>query len=182
MTPVPGSVVRTRRRRRAAAVGSVGDDDHARVDRVPDADPAAVVERDPGRAGRRVEQRVQDRPVRDRVRAVAHALGLAVGRRDGARVQVVAADDDRRLELPAGDELVEEKPRAVPLAVAEPADPGRQALERDALLGQRQPARSPASCGKSSSRARSVTRMSSGSPESAAQRNGPLPSQKSGRM
>ena len=33
-----------------------------------------------------------------------------------------------------------------------------------------------------SSAARSVTRMSSGSPESAAQRNGPLPSQNSGRM
>ena len=36
--------------------------------------------------------------------------------------------------------------------------------------------------GKRSSTARSVAAMSLGSPESAAQRNGPLPSQNSGRM
>ena len=41
---------------------------------------------------------------------------------------------------------------------------------------------SPASSGNSSSTARSVRRMSAGSPESAAHRNGPRPSQNWGRM
>ena len=42
--------------------------------------------------------------------------------------------------------------------------------------------RSCSSSGNSSRIARSVAAMSAGSPDSAAQRNGPLPSQKSGRM
>ena len=43
-----------------------------------------------------VDQRVEQRPVGDRVGAVEHRLGLAVGRGDRAAVEVVAADDDRR--------------------------------------------------------------------------------------
>ena len=121
-------------------VGAVGDDDHARVDRVADADAAAVVDADPGRAGGDVQQRVQDRPVGDRVGAVLHRLGLAVGRRDRAGVEVVAADDDRRLDLAAADELVDREPGPGAIAVAEPADPRGQPLERDALGRQRQPA------------------------------------------
>ena len=54
-------------------VGAVGDDDHAGVDRVADAHAAAVVEAHPAGAGRGVEQRVEDRPVGDRVAAVLHA-------------------------------------------------------------------------------------------------------------
>ena len=42
--------------------------------------------------------------------------------------------------------------------------------------------RSRSLSGNSSRIARSVAAMSAGSPDSAAQRNGPLPSQKSGRM
>ena len=41
-------------------------------------------------------QRVEQRPVGDRVGAVAHRLGLALGRGDRARVEVVAPDHDRR--------------------------------------------------------------------------------------
>src|SRR5207249_253605 len=46
---------------------SVGDDDHARVDRVADADATAVMHRDPARTCRGVHERVEDRPVRDRI-------------------------------------------------------------------------------------------------------------------
>jgi hypothetical protein len=42
---------------------AVGEHDHAGVDRVADPDAAAVVDADPGRARRRVQERVQDRPV-----------------------------------------------------------------------------------------------------------------------
>src|SRR5690242_12274104 len=66
---------------RVGVRAAVGHDDQPRVDRVADADAAAVVHADPRRAGRAVEERVQDRPVGDRVAAVLHALRLAIRRR-----------------------------------------------------------------------------------------------------
>ena len=77
-TPMPGIGREHALEPLGRRVGPVGDDDHARVDRVADPDPAAVVDAHPGRARRDVDERVQDRPVRDRVGAVAHRLGLAV--------------------------------------------------------------------------------------------------------
>ena len=68
-----------------------------------------------------------------------------------------------------------------PLAVAEPADPRRQALEGDPLLGHGDPAAQRLIVGEEPGRP-AVRRMSSGSPDRATQRKGPLPSQKSGRM
>ena len=95
---------------------------------------------------------------------------------------MVAADDDRRGNLAAADHLVEAQPEAMTLAVAEPADPRRQALEGDPLAGQGDPPVQASSSGNSSSTARSVAAMSAGSPDRATHRNGPLPSQNSGRM
>src|SRR5262245_27076843 len=101
---------------------SVGDDDLARVQRVADADAAAVMERDPRRAARAVEHRVEDRPVRDRIGAVLHLLRLAERRRDAAGVEMVAPDDDRRRDVALGDEVVERDAELRALALAEPAD------------------------------------------------------------
>ena len=56
---------------------------------------------------------------------------------------MVAADHDRRGDVAAADHLVEAQPEPVALAVAEPADPRRQALERDPLAGQADPAGQP---------------------------------------
>ena len=103
-------------------------------------DAASVMDGDPGRARRRVEQGVQDRPVGDGVALVPHCLRLAVRRGDRARVEMVAAKDHRRLQLPGLDHAVDENAQAVPLAVTEPADAGRQALEVDLLPGQGDPA------------------------------------------
>ena len=125
---------------RGGRIRAVRDDDHARVHRIADPDSAAMVDRDPRRAGGRVQHRVQERPVRDRVAAVAHRLRLAVRRGDRPAVEVVATDHDRRLHAPAPHELVERETRLRALAVAEPADPRRQPLERDALAGERDPA------------------------------------------
>ena len=47
--------------------GSIGYDHLTRVDRVADADATAMMYADPRRAARGVEQRVQDRPVRNRI-------------------------------------------------------------------------------------------------------------------
>ncbi len=164
-------------------VGAVGDDDHARVDRVADPDAAAVVDADPGRSCGRVEQRVEDRPVGDRVGAVSHRLRLAVRRRDGAGVEMVASDRDGCPNPPRADEVVDREPGTRTIAVAEPADPRGQPLEGDALRAPRRATvwRS-ASPGKSSRSAASIAAMSAGSPDSAAQRKGPMPRQKSGRI
>jgi hypothetical protein len=119
---------------------AVGDDDLAGVEAVADAHAAAVVVADPGRAADGVDQRVEDGPVGDGVGAVAHALRLAVGAGHRPGVQMVAADDDGRFDGPAGHQFVEQQPGLGPLAVAQPADAGRQALEMHLLLGHANPA------------------------------------------
>ena len=72
-----------------------------------------------------VEQRVQDRPVGDAVGAVEHALGLAHGRGDRARVEVVARERDRARDAAARDRVVDEQAELAAVAVAEPADARR---------------------------------------------------------
>src|ERR1700751_4004775 len=118
---------------------SVADDDEARVLRVTHADATAVMDRYPGGAACRVEERVQQWPVGDRIGAIAHGLGLAVGTCDRARVEMIAADDDRRLELTASHHLVERESEAVPVTEPHPADTRRQALELDALARHVEP-------------------------------------------
>src|SRR5690606_5365615 len=126
-----------------AAVGgfaAVADDHHTGVLRVAHAHAAAVVQADPGRAAGDVEHGVEQRPVADRVAAVAHGLGLAVGTGDAAGIQMVATDHHRRLELALAHHLVERQAQAVALAQPDPADARRQALEADPLGGHVQPA------------------------------------------
>src|SRR3954463_14559522 len=53
---------------------------------------------------------------------------------------MIAADDDRRLQLAAAHHLVEREPGLVALAQAEPADAGRQSLKLDLLRGEVEPA------------------------------------------
>ncbi len=52
---------------------------------------------------------------------------------------MIAPDDDRGTDGTGPDELVEGQPGPSPLAVPEPADPGGQPLERDPLVGHRDP-------------------------------------------
>ena len=87
-----------------------------------------------------VDQRVEQRPIRDGVGAVAHGFGFAERRSHGAGIQMIAANHDRRLELAAAHQAVHRQAKLGPLAVAQPADARRQALEADAPAGQRQPA------------------------------------------
>ena len=160
---MPGSQVSTRSSFSSASLRAVGDDHHAGVQRVADADAAAMVHRHPGGAARRIEQRIQDRPVGNRVAAVAHAFGLAIRRRHRAGVEMIAADHDRRLDAALAHQLVDAQAEARALAVAEPQDPRRQSLERDALAREPDPP-APATRRDAniSSAASSVTRMSSG--------------------
>ena len=53
---------------------------------------------------------------------------------------MVAADNDRCRDLALLDQVVEHRSGLVSFAIAEPADAGRQALKRNPLLGQFDPA------------------------------------------
>ena len=52
---------------------------------------------------------------------------------------MIAADHDGRRDAAGADELVDREPRPRAVAVAEPADPRREALERDLLGRHREP-------------------------------------------
>ena len=73
-------------------------------------------------------------------RAVFHAFGFAEGRRDGAAVEVIAADHDRRFDLAFLHQIVHRQAELGALAVAEPADARGQSLELDALAREIDPA------------------------------------------
>ncbi len=125
-------------------------------------------------AARRIQQRIQDGPIGNRVAAVEHPFGLPVRRRHRAGIEMVAADDDRRPDLAFADELVDAQAERARLAVAEPQNACGQPLERHARAREVNQRTRASSCPNISSAASSVTRMSSGSPESATQRNGTL--------
>ena len=63
-------------------IRAVADDDHAGMLRIAHADAAAMMQRNPGGAARRVEQCIEQGPVGDRIRSVEHRFRLAVGRSD----------------------------------------------------------------------------------------------------
>ena len=111
--------------------GAVANDDHAGVLRIAHADAAAVMQRNPGAARGAVEQRVEQRPIGDGVGAVLHRLRLTIGRGDRARIEMIAADDDRRLQFAALNHLVEREAQAMAIAEAHPTDARRQPLEMD---------------------------------------------------
>jgi hypothetical protein len=102
------------------------------------------------------------------------ALGLPVGRRDRAAVEVVAPDDDGRVNRPSATISLNRSP-----AGRVRRSPSQQMRAGSPWNATRSPARriqraSDSFSGKRSRMARSVAAMSAGSPDSAAQRNGPL--------
>ena len=119
--------------------GSVGDNHHAGMLRIADPDAAAVMQRDPRRPAGTVEQRIEQRPVGHRIRAVAHRFGFAVRARNRAAVEMIAADDDRRLQFAARHHFIERQAQPVAIAKADPADPRRQPLELDPRPGHVEP-------------------------------------------
>jgi hypothetical protein len=85
-------------------------------------------------------------------------------------------------DLTGGDQFVEGESGLVALAVAEPADPRGQPLEGHALLRLGDPTAQCVVLGEEVEHGLVGTRdVLRGSPDSAAHRKGPLPSQKSGR-
>ena len=122
-------------------VGAVGDDDHARVDRVADPDAAAVVDADPRRARRHVERaRSGSASRRSRRSRRASPRSRGTARRPSPESRWSRPITTGAFTAPAADELVDREPRLRAVAVAEPADPRGQALERDPLGRKLEPA------------------------------------------
>src|SRR5258706_13350612 len=107
--------------------------------RITHANAATMMNRAPGPAAGGVQQRIEQRPVGPRIRAVAHRLGFGIGTGDRTGVEVVAADHDGSTELAPGHHLIEGQAEAMPVAQADPADARRQPLELDALGGHVEP-------------------------------------------
>ena len=120
-------------------LGAVADDDHTGVLRIAHADAAAMVQRNPGRTTGDVEHGVEQRPVADRIAAVLHRFGLAIGAGHAARIEMIATDHDRSLQFATAHHFVEGQAELVALAETDPADACRQALEADALARHVEP-------------------------------------------
>src|SRR5689334_15722093 len=103
------------------------------MQRIADAHATAMMKRNPARAARRVQQRVQDGPIGDCIRSVFHRFSFAKWRRYGSGVEMIAADCDRRFEIAALHEIVDGFAHLGTLAVTEPADARRQSLEVNAI-------------------------------------------------
>src|ERR1700690_752888 len=108
--------------------------------RVADAYATAVVNRNPACAACCVEQCIEQRPIGDGVGSIAHFFRLAVGRSNGAAIEMVAANDDGRFQFTARDEVVDCEAEFVAFAIAEPANARGKSLETDSFLRQLDPA------------------------------------------
>src|SRR5690606_1805975 len=126
---IPQHALDTARRILAA----VAYNHHAGMLREAHPNPAAMVQRNPGSSGSRVQQRVEQRPVGYGIGAVLHRFRLAVGRSNRARIEMIPADHYRRLQLSLGHHLVEGEAETMAVAQPDPADTSRKTLERDAF-------------------------------------------------
>ncbi len=120
----------------AGAVGDHGDAGASHVTGI-----AATAGMDGHEIGLRGTHRhgVEQRPVGDGVRAVAHALGHDVGMRHRPGIQMIAGKGNRPRQHALADHVVDGDRERRAFAVAEPGDPRRQAFERNVLARQRDP-------------------------------------------
>src|SRR5688500_7089876 len=75
----------------------------SRVQRVANANSAAMMKRNPTRATRSVQQSIQDGPVSDCIRSVFHSFGFAKRRSNGTGVEMIAPNCDWRLQVASFD-------------------------------------------------------------------------------
>src|SRR5262249_28806970 len=119
---------------------TIGHGDLPSMQRVTNAHTATIVNGNPRCPRGCVQHRIQQRPVSNCIAAVSHALGLAEWRSNGAAVEVIAPNHDRRLDLSLLDQIIHRESELSPLAVPEPADSGWQSLKLDLLLSKFNPA------------------------------------------
>src|SRR5687767_14367151 len=119
---------------------SVSNDYLSGVQRIADSDSAAMVKGDPCRAARDVQHRVENRPVGDRISAVAHAFCLTERRSHTSCVEMIATDGYRCRDLARRHELIDGHAELCTIRLPKPADASRQSLELDLLTRERDPA------------------------------------------
>src|SRR6266851_7254082 len=79
---------------------AIRDETHSGVNAVAHSHSSTLMYAHPGRASRRVQKRVQNRPVSDSITTVKHALGLPPWRGDASTVKMVSSNPDRARKLP----------------------------------------------------------------------------------
>ena len=84
-----------------------------------------MMQRHPRRAACRVQQRIEQRPVGHRVRAILHAFGFAVRRGDRAGIQMVASNHNRRFQFTVFHHFIERQTGDVAFTQTEPANARR---------------------------------------------------------
>src|SRR5438093_1194456 len=119
--------------------GPVAHEQGPGVRRVSDSHAATVVDGDQIRAGRGVQESVEQRPVGDRVGSVAHPFRLAVRGGHGPRVEMVPRDDNRPAELARRHHAVDRLPELRAFPVSEPTHAGGQPFPREVLLREADP-------------------------------------------
>jgi hypothetical protein len=118
---------------------SITYDHDTRVLRVPHPYPSTVVKRYPRRATGRIEERIEERPIRYSIGTIEHRFSLTVRARHRSRVEMVATDYDWGTHLSRTNHLIEGDPHPRSILYSEPADAGRQPLETDSLSGHVEP-------------------------------------------
>src|SRR5438067_1909708 len=98
-----------------------------------------MMKRNPTRAARRVQKRVENRPIGDRIRSVFHSFGLAIRRRDRSSIEVIAANGNRSFQITPTDQFINRFTHLSALAITEPTDARRQSLELYAVPREAQP-------------------------------------------
>src|SRR5262249_24381768 len=100
----------------------------------------SVMKRNPTRSRRRIQQRVEYRPVGDGIAAVLHRFGLPEQRRDRSALEMVPPDHNWCSELPGLDEVIQPLTTPSSFATSEPADARRRPLEPRFLACEVNPA------------------------------------------
>src|SRR6266851_4871023 len=103
---------------------------------VTDADSPAMMKRNPTRAARRVQERIEDRPVSNCVRSVFHPFRFAKRRSHRSGIQMIAANRDRSFQIATANQFVDSFAHLCAFAIAEPADARRQSLKLDSIARQ----------------------------------------------
>lgn len=101
---------------------------------------ATMVKADPRRAAGRVDERVQNRPVANRIQAIFHRFGLTVGADNQTAVEVVAANHNWCFHLAQRHQFVKIQPGARSFSIAQLADARGQPLKLDIALRHANPA------------------------------------------
>src|SRR3954447_7611411 len=76
-----------------------------------------------------VDQRIQQRPIGNGIAAIEHGFGFAVGACNTSGIEMIAANNNRRLHFSGAHKFIECETCFFSFTLSEPAYAGRQSLE-----------------------------------------------------